>query len=32
MRKCDILIQLVSENRQRIELLESQVELKVTKL
>jgi len=32
MRKCDILLQLVSENRQRIELLESQIELKVTKL
>tara|TARA_R110002110_G_scaffold33439_1_gene114525 strand:- start:2493 stop:2789 length:297 start_codon:yes stop_codon:yes gene_type:complete len=32
MRKCDILLQLFSENRQRIELLESQIELKVTKL
>lgn len=32
MRKCDILLQLFSENRQRLELLESQIELKVTKL
>ena len=32
MRKCGILLQLFSENRQRIELLESQIELKVTKL
>ena len=32
MRKCDILLQLFNENRQRIETLESQTDFKVTKL